>query len=201
MTFGSRGDLGYVLSFVLGLRSFEFEGPEELLRISLPGDWIVRNEAPLQDKFKALEQITAAGEGRKIHFERRSVDRDAIVATGEFDFHPLEGTYNDAWLHLYSDVLDPTASSGGGPAGSVADLLRVLGDCARIPVIDKTQTAGPINMQYGHHSSSWLRETQDPDEKQRKLQLLLDNLTKQTDLHFKVERQSVEVWFVMEEQP
>jgi hypothetical protein len=183
---------------VLGLSSWQFEGPDDLLSLPLPGDWIVRKEASVKERLQALEQILSADEGRKIRFERRTADREVIVAKGLFDFHPPEGTYNDAWLHMFSDVLDERESSGGGHADSVSKILQVLGDRVGMPVIDRTEPVGTINLQYGHHRSSRLREIQDATEKSQKLHLLLTHLTQQTDLRFTIERQPVEVWFVSE---
>ena len=78
----------------------------------------------------------------------------------------------------------------------VADWLLAC-DVAE-PVIDKTTSAEEIIILYRHHRSSKLRKVTDPDEKSKKLKMLLEVLEEQTELKFSIERQSVDMWFVVE---
>lgn len=197
MGFGGVRDLTEPLD-LFGLQSYEYEGPEEVLKMELPGDWIVRTNTTIEERMAALEQLLAEEIDRKISFEKRMVERKVIVASGEFEFHPPSGTYNDSQLHLYSDKLDPDERAGGGTAYSIAKLLNRLGDLVGIPVIDETNVDEEIHMSFGHHQSSYLRKVKDEAEKMTKLEMLLENLTKQTELKFAIEQQPAEVWFVTE---
>jgi hypothetical protein len=196
LSFG-EGDLALTLSFVSRLKSYEYEGPEELLKLKLPGDWIIRDDAAIESKLKALEQLLAAEVRRNIRFEKRSVEQEVIVATGRFEFHPLPDEERSR-LHMYVDDADLQArGGGGGTADSVRELLEALGNRVGMRVIDQTQPSEATQIVYNHHSSSYLTRVQDPAEKAGKLQQLLENLSRQTDLQFRVETRTVEKWFVI----
>jgi thiol-disulfide isomerase/thioredoxin len=191
-------DLDSVLQHVLRLKSFEYEELEGLSNMELPGDWIVRDETSQAVKLKALSQILADELGRTIHFKKHAVEREVIVATGCFKFQPISGTYNNRWLHLFSDQLDPDERSGGGTANSVSELLDVLGNRVGIPVMNETESPKEIGIPYGHHRSSKLREIKDETKKAGKLQMLLNNLSEQTGLGFTIERRPIVIWLVTE---
>jgi hypothetical protein len=197
MGFGGVHNLTEPLE-LFGLKSYQYEGPEELLKVELPGDWIVRVDTTIEERMDALEQLLAEEVGKNIKFEKRIVNRNVIVASGTYEFHQSSGTYNNKSLHLYSDRLDPDEGAGGGTAHTVADLITALGDQVGIPVINETNANKEINIPYGHHRSSYLRRVKDKAEKMKKLDILLANLTKQTELQFRIERQPVEIWFVTE---
>jgi beta-lactamase regulating signal transducer with metallopeptidase domain len=198
MAFGHRvGTLNHVLNAVLQLKSYEYEGPKELLDIDLPGDWIVRDTATEEQKLRALEQLMAKELGWKIRFNRREVERPVIVATGRFEFQPLPNERYAKDVQFYIDTLDVT---GGGTARSVAELLQRIGDRANMRIIDKTEPSGDMQIRYNlHRSSRPLREMEDGPEKERLLKGFLDNIAKQTQLHFEVRTQPVEVWQITAE--
>lgn len=99
---------------------------------------------------------------------------------------------------MYSDEADHSAGGGGGPAGSVDELLKALGNQVGLPVVNETEPAAPMRIGYHHYRSSYLNRITDPTEKTRKLKMLLENLSTQTGLQFRVERRSVEKWLVIE---
>jgi hypothetical protein len=198
MGFGKVSALGNVLNNVLQLKSFEYNGPTELLNLTLPGDWIIRNEMPQDVKLAALENLIEAELGRHIRFERRSIDREVIIASGRFKFHPPVGTYESTSVHMYADEVDPDERSGGGTDDSLAEFLETLGNRVNIPVIDRTEPIEEISIPYRHHRSSAVFREPDEQERARKLRLVLDHLTEQTELKFEVTTQPIEVWFVTE---
>ncbi len=198
MSFGHRVEtLNHVLRSILDLHSYEYEGPKELLDIDLPGDWIIRETAPQEEKLRALEQLMAKELGWKIHFERRTVDRPVIVATGRFQFRPLSQERYAKDVQLYIDELDVT---GGGTAKSLVELLEKIGDRANMPVIDKTEPPGEMQIGYNlHRSSRPLQDMENGPEKERVVRTFLDNITKQTQLQFEIRTQPVEVWQITAE--
>jgi hypothetical protein len=196
MGFGRVRTLSGVLNGVLHLKRFEYDGPDELLSIELPGDWIVRDEMPLEVKLGALEGLLETELGRKIRFERRPVNREVIVATGRFKFHPPVGTYENTSVHMYADEADPDEGSGGGTDDSLAEFLQTLGNRVKMPVIDRTEPVGEIAIPYRHHRSSAVDRESNLQKRAHKLRLVLDHLTEQTELQFEVTTQPVEVWFV-----
>jgi hypothetical protein len=200
-SFGDRGSLDSALSFVLGLNSYEYEGPEDLLKLELPGDWIIRHEAPIENKLKALEQLLARETGRNIRFEKRSVEQEVIVATGRYEFHQLPGPFRSGQVIMCTDESDHAGreGAGGGTADSVRQFVEAVGNHVGMPVVDQTEPAGPVQIGYGHHSSSYLAQIKDPAEKVARLKILLESLSKQTSLQFQVERRPADKWFVVED--
>jgi Leucine-rich repeat (LRR) protein len=193
----ARTDIKSTLRGVLRLKSYEFEGPRELLDLNLPGDWIVRDEAPVAAKLAVLQEVLANELERKIRFEKRTVEHEVIVATGRFSFHPLAEARKQDAVHLYVDEL---SSSGGGTVDSVAELLQTIGNRANTYVVDRTEPSEGNNiLYYLHRSSRPLRQMESSPEKTEKLKVLLGNITKQTELQFELGSQPVEVWFVTEE--
>jgi Leucine-rich repeat (LRR) protein len=187
-------DIDSTLRSVLGINTFEYDWPEELLSLELPGDWIVRDGTAQEMKLKAFEQLLADELSRPIRFEKRIVEQEVIVATGRFKFHPTPGADRQDVVHLYVDKL---RTSGGGTAHSVAELLQAIGNRANIYVFDRTEPSEENNILYYLHSSSRdLRRMKSSPEKTEKLKIFLANLTEQTELQFKVALQPVEVWYV-----
>ncbi|MHB9071322.1 MAG: hypothetical protein ACYC54_13270 [Sedimentisphaerales bacterium] len=194
--FGGKETLYSVLREHLSIGADKLDVPEELMRIEVPGDWIVRKNSTVEQKLKALEKILSEEIGKDIRFEKRKVVRDAVVAVGKFKFHPPSETYEHESVHLYSDKLDADESSGGGTADSVSDFLNKLANIINMPVIDETRNSKEIEIPYRHHSSSYLRREKYDAEKKRKLDMLLANIKKQTELQFRIEKRPVEIWFV-----
>jgi beta-lactamase regulating signal transducer with metallopeptidase domain/thiol-disulfide isomerase/thioredoxin len=201
MGFGRPTSLGSVLGSILHLKRFEYDGPEELLNLEVAGDWIVRDELPQEAKLQALEELIARELERKIRFEKRTVDREVIVATGRFQFHPPTETYESTSVHMYADEVDPDEGAGGGTANSLADFLQRVGDRVNMPVIDRTEPTQEMRIPFRHHRSSRVYREIDIQERTRKLRLMLDHLTEQTELRFEVATQPVEIWFVVEDGP
>ena len=190
-------DIDSTLRGVLRLKSYEFEGPSELLDLNLPGDWIVRDEAPVEAKLAALQEVLANELERKIRFEKRTVEHEVIVATGRFSFHPLAEARKQDTVHLYVDEL---SMSGGGTVDSVAELLQTIGNRVNMYVIDRTEPSEENNiLYYLHRSSRPLRQMESSPEKTEKLKVFLENLSRQTDLQFDITREPIELWFVTEE--
>jgi beta-lactamase regulating signal transducer with metallopeptidase domain len=190
--------LSSVLRNNLSIGRDKYEGPEELLQIEVPGDWIVRKDSTVQQRLRALERILKDEIGRDIRFIKRQVKREVIVATGNFEFNSPRGTYDDRKFHFYSDKLDPDESAGGGTADSVSKLLEVLARLTGIQVIDNTQSAKEIKLPYRHHGSSYLRNLKSNTEVKEKLALLLKNIELQANLKFNIQLRTVQKWFVVE---
>ena len=202
MGFGNGNrPLGRVLGIDLIVDRDRFEGPEELMQIQVPGDWIVREGISVGEKLKVLEKILTDELGRNIRFVKRTVERQAIVATGRFKFRPLPTAKDNKWVHVFVGDFDPDAGGSGGTASSVADFLGAFGDDLDIAMINQTESSGQIQIPYRNHLnrlSSSLGRMADQTEKARMLAMVLDNVSRQTNLQFEVTRRPVEVWHVSE---
>ena len=195
---GGNRSLDSVLRQNLSIESNKFDGPEELMKIQVPGDWIVRMPSTIEGRLRALEKILSDEIGRDIRFEKRQVEEDVIIVTGDFKFHPPTETYENKSVHLYTDKLDPDEGAGGGTSDSVNDFTLMLAGLIDMTVMDQTTVSEEIKVPYRHHGSSYLRKVKNQAEKKIKLDTLLINLTKQTELQFRIERQPIEVWFITE---
>jgi hypothetical protein len=184
---------------VLRLQSYEYEGPKALLDLRLPpGDWIIRDKVPPEVKLRALEELVARELKRTIRFEKRTVKREVLIATGQLQFHPLAGAYQNAAVHLYATEMDPTDSGGGGTAFSVGEFLEKLGDLVHVPVINQAEPKGSLPIPFRLHSSAYLSVIENPRQRARERKVLLEHLTAQTELQFEIRKEPVEVWFVTE---
>ena len=176
----------------------KYEGPDELLEIEYPGDWIIRKDATMEQKLKALEEILAKELGRKIRFEKRYVEKKAIVATGSFKYSRLPIAQDDRWILMFTGDFVDEEGGGGGTVDSVHEFLDAIGDRVDVPIIDETEPPNDVKIPYRHYHSSYLSRVEDPDEKSEKLVELLENITLQTNIHFVIETRPVEKWFVVE---
>jgi hypothetical protein len=190
--------LKQVLNHNLNMNQNSYEGPDDLLEVDVPGDWIVRKDATEEQKLKALEAILAKEIGRTIRFVKRTVERKAIVATGNFKYYRLPEVQDDRWIHMFSGNYTAEDAGGGGTADSVHEFVEEIGDRVNMPVIDRTQPSGEMQIPYRNHRSGSLSRIEDPVEKEKKVTQLLDNISRQTNLHFTIELQPVEKWFITE---
>jgi len=157
MGFGSgKRPLKSVLGSNLSMNQNSYEGPEELLDIEVPGDWIVRKDASEEQKLKALEEILAKEIDRKIRFEKRTVERKAIIATGSFKYHRLPVAQDDRYILMFSGDFVNEDGGGGGTADSVHKFLEAIGNRVNTPVIDRTESSEQIRIPYRHYRSAYL---------------------------------------------
>ena len=108
------------------------------------------------DQLKALETIVADGLKKSIHFTRREVEREVIVATGRYQFHPLGGLPNERAVHLGTESL-PSEDGGGGGSGSLAKMLDWLGNRIGRLVIDETESSNE-RVQWRDHLARSMNE-------------------------------------------
>jgi len=181
---------------IVGLSIFEYEILQDPTEVDMPGDWVVRKGSSKQERVLALEKIVQQHTAGRLRFEPRQVQREVIVARGTFHFRPLAGTYNNSWIHVYADQLDPDTRGGGG-SGSLAEFIRQFGEVnLDQQVVDETQGDHEIAVNFGWHMSGYVHRIADEKERSLKLRLVLDNVSRQTGLTFSVERRIVTVWQV-----
>lgn len=164
----------------------QLEYPQELGQLSADGDWIVREETPLDRRMKALESILSAVTRRQLAIERLPVERDVIIARGKWDFHSDD---NPKGVNFYLPSADPRRDGAGTLADSFASLEKQL----RRRIIDETQEPHPTRVYWtgrrffipGGQYESWRNEA-------------LASIEKQTSLKFIHTRRVVAVWIVSE---
>ncbi len=187
---GDRSPLEHVLTFPLQISRFEFEGPEEVLNIDVPGDWIVRTESTPKERIKALEDILQEELNQPVHFEKREVEREVTIARGQFEYKPMdqfESERRETDIFVFSD-LDKVREGGGGSSGSLHEFLIKLGDRLNHRIIDKTESS---NVEAG-----WRWKQRRPPGEEVNLEGYFEQIGRQTSLRFVKEKRKVAVWFV-----
>jgi len=194
--FCGKVTLTRVLS-ALGIGRNEYEAPPELLKLTVPGDWIVRKTASKSERLTALEAILKDQLGASIRFQQRQGTRPVIVARGSFQFRSLSerATYDPDMVHVFADVLDADESYGGS-RGTVAQFLVEVGATLNVTVVDETEPSPDTLLAWGTHSSCQLKQMPEGAQKWAKVDLILENLTKQTSLELAKQERVVDLWLV-----
>ena len=146
----------------------------------VPGDWILRENATVDEKMAAFGNILREEVGWRIRFEKRQLEQEVIVATGRYDPPGKAG-----FAHFYIDTQEPAR---GWSCGDMSRFLIALGELINIEVIDKTET-GKEFMQWQNHIGPDVAavsgESVDP---------LLQNMARQTGLQFAREIRPRTLW-------
>jgi RNA polymerase sigma factor (sigma-70 family) len=180
-----------ILTATFGFRRYEFEGKTELLDLNLPGDWTFKDGVSREDFLSALEPILLKAAGHKIHFEKRAIQHDTIIASGSLKMDLL---MKETKIQIYSENTNSRAKIQTN--ANVKQLLETVGEQLNFSVINE---ADP-----GLSASLYLQCY--PDSKfsnmgERRLELtekVLDNLAAQTGLSFDIGQREEVVWFVTE---
>jgi hypothetical protein len=198
----SECSLGSVLT-ELGLRWYEIDGPRELLRLRLGGDWIVRTDTPVDQGLGKLESILKRELGRRIRFLRQPAKREVIVVRGRYKRQYLKGYEGDQRVYLFAGDVPGGRLSGGG-RGSIAKILDVLGDRFKLPIVLEAQGLSDEILLYQKFlprlavKKPGSKEFVPVPGDEEKLESALANLTKQTSLEFTRETRPFNTWFVTE---
>jgi thiol-disulfide isomerase/thioredoxin len=190
-----------VVTRVLRLSKFEYECQEKLLSINVDGDWIIRHNATKHEKIQALNHIIRNELQLPISLVHRKEERDVVVARGRFKFQPLSGTHDDSQIHVYGETLN-LEGRGFHSSGNLQQLLNRVSERIMEKQIINLVEPSPANDYHFiwlfHRPSSFI-DGLSPEEKEKKVRVVLNNLSKHITLTFTQERRSVDVWYVTEE--
>jgi RNA polymerase sigma factor (sigma-70 family) len=179
-----------VLHDVFGLEQYQIQGPKDLLDLNLSGDWTVREGTNIEALLSGLEETLRSETKRNIHFEKRDVAREVIVARGK-------ATVEAGWdrrVHIYAE--NSSSLHAGGGSGNMDEFLRQVGDELGLPVTNEVSSDGQKIFSWEKHSdASFARMGKRRDELTGEV---LNNLTLQTGISFAREQQSTQVWFISE---
>ncbi|MEZ6053101.1 MAG: hypothetical protein R3C02_17215 [Planctomycetaceae bacterium] len=215
MTFGGRD--GYsmteVFDALLGIKSQEIEGEADLLNQGLPGDWIVRTDAAKEDVLEQLTSILRDELNLNVRLEFRTVKRDVYVATDRYEFTPLAGQKGEGELQLtdekiqtdrvqiFGKELKPNSGAGGG-TGEFDEFLGWLGRWIDAPIVSEVTERPSRQISWRLHENSFKTHPsrRDAHEAERReahdADLVLKNITKQTNLRFTKETRPIPILFV-----
>jgi hypothetical protein len=196
--FGSPHTLAGVLNSVLQVSRAEIVGDDELLGTKLPGDWIVRTDSEIEQKLDALVTIMQKATQKQIQFAREQVDRNVIVVSGTFTAETRDEKGTVTSVDLYVGERDPNDRSGGG-SGTMEQFIERLSDLVKMPTALETPSRPIGTMSWRIHSTSFLDQPANGRGREERLRELLDHVTEQTGLEFKIEERQVPVWVVTED--
>ncbi len=206
----NRRTLGDILE-ALELETWEVRMSEELLRLKVQGDWVLRESAPMEQRLRSLAQILKGRFGRSVRFEKRKVEEEVIAVTGKLDIRPVKA---ERWrksmlehfaslpepalkpIHVYVDFLEKGRFRILYADTDLGGLLRELAERLRLTVIDETESSDVLVGWSMHETFRREYIQEDPS----RLEELLQNLSRQTSLRFTRRPQMVERWFVMDEE-
>jgi len=187
--------LQLVLRIAFNFKPYEFEGPNNLLNLTVNGDWTISDSATNRESFfAALEPILLNITKHKITFEKRTVEREVIVVSGNHFTWSLERKFQ-----LYAEN---SKDSGYEGYGNLDNLLEQIGTRLNIRLINET-TIAPDAPEIQALTWVYHRDSDVTSAKNRKVELadkVLKNLSDQTGLTFTREQQPVDVWFISEKQ-
>ena len=189
---GGSGNAGSLLSLA-DIHGYQVAPAGDLLKQPLPGDWIVRKSATVDQRLRAVESYLRQLPN-PVRLDKHRAERDVIVVRGIYEFHPVPGLGSPREIHLGGgDLLHPKVEllGAGGGSGKLADLFETLAGVANQYVIDETLD-GDRRVVWKNHRDGTVNE-QDHDEGRDSL---LQNLARQTSLQFTIERRTVDVWTV-----
>ena len=199
--FQGRGflKLSEILQYACGLDIVEYSGPEHLLDLRLAGDWIVRQDATMDERLRSLERILYEETGKNVTFKKQRVDTPVVKATGIFQYHRLPGALNENDVQLFADASSNQSHAyTGGGSGTLAQFLRHLTNRTGQRFVAETLSSD-MDVSWSDYQSSKLAPYDGPQQMYRHdLALLLENVTQQTRLTFTRERRKIDEWHLHE---
>jgi hypothetical protein len=183
-----KGTVASAVSACGDLERFDVEIDEGLKYRPLEGDWIVRKDAPRDKRMAALREILRRRLGRDIKIERRTVEREVVVVTGD-----LPAELPGGGVQAYTDPRDLRDEPSGGGGGTLRDLFDSLGSALDRKMIDETRSGGR------RIAWRWYRSASAAEGDENRTRQLLAHVSRQTGLTFTRRAAEVEVWKVSDE--
>ena len=186
-----QDNLGNAIYNVAGVKVYQVDDISIDGNASLPGDWVVREGASVEQKMAALGSIYSRVSGKPVRFEKRTVSREPFVVSGTFTFTPL-ATAVDADRDVLQVGTPPATAAQPQPPQDVREtfgrVLKRLETMTQAQIIDESHSGNlPLKVRYHYASIS------------DNFGALTENLTKQTGLTFKRELRDTPVWFMVED--
>jgi len=184
----------------MGLEFHEYWGSTKLISLTLGGDWIVRDNVPMEDKLSALEKILEDGLGRTIRFDKPKGDSDVIIVQGQYKHVPLAGGKPNH-IYVYPDSTWEPYSGGIGGMCSLVELIERVGRDFNQPIVFEAENLPEKQVSYTFSKSYSLAtaNAKTREDKQEILDSVLQNLSRQTSLQFEYGQRDKDVWFITEQ--
>jgi hypothetical protein len=182
-----------IIRSTLRLRTYEFDGPAELFTQKLKGDFIVKTSASTQELLDGLCQIARADGGPAVRFTQQTLERPVIIATGRYELRPLKNSDDPRSVHLFVGEPDKVPGGGGG-SGDMEDFLKEVGSHCGLSIVNEVTVDAPTQVSYRYHRTSNVSEQSPGPQRDQNVRALLDAVSQQTGLQFKIEQRAMPVW-------
>lgn len=164
-----------------------FDCPEDLKRAVVTGDWVVKAEASLEGRLKALERILRDELGLRLRFQRHRVERDVVIVSRKRGERPRAESQSK--VHISADGKDLDSIIGGG-SGTLADFLASLSTIYDLRFLGESTDLSSVRFDWEQHDSSLDRG---------RFSEVLENLSRSTPFEFKRQSRPVDAWLVVKE--
>jgi hypothetical protein len=169
------------------------EGDPELLEATIPGDWIYREGAPLDQMVKALEARLQRTLRMRVALQFREVERDVVVVGGTYRYSPVANRSNNE-VEIYGKQIVANGGGAGGGGGTFAEFLQWVGEWIERPVISEVEAPPTQSISwYYNQRSPFTDQTRREDHDEA---LVIQHLQEQTGLSFTRERKHIRILFV-----
>lgn len=186
--FNSPSSTRKIIQEILGVGqvSAVSPGPGSYQRMAaMKGDWLFRPEATYQQKSLALEKILSRELRKKLSLQLQHTAAPTVTVSGDYRHQALSPSDLSGVIHVFADEFDPAKPGPIATARTMVDLLREIGNRAGI---DLTVQSGILESDPVRYTLSRevarLGTLSDWQTKTQKLNLILKNLTSQTNLKF-----------------
>ena len=198
---GMPGDAQGFLATALGVDAVRFQLRPGRPPIQITGDWIYRPEAPYQDKAAAIEKTLSAQMRLDIVLVRHTENLATIEVFGDYKHQPLSPSDRSRAIHVFAEKFN---AQSPGPTASADSIMRMLRDICREAGIDviiqaREYKSGPVRYTVSPEIAQ-LANIPDWTETTRKLNLILDNLSAQTNLKFNLDLKPRDTVVIQEQQ-
>jgi hypothetical protein len=170
---------------LVGMETWDFVIPHQLGDTRLDGDWLIRKDASMEEKLDALKKI-AAGTPAAFTVEKKKMQRDVIVAKGQYD----KADWKDGVVSIHLDEDKNRTRSTGEPKYYFRKLSHMLGR----PVINEWKGSDGAAMEFTEVNLHINQLEKDAAEK--KLTDVLGRLEAQMHLKLVPETREMETWVI-----
>lgn len=180
------------------IKKYEFTIHPSLRSSVLHGDWVIDHAAPVATRLKTLQAIFSTQLGHPVVIEKVIKQCRVIVALGHYDFTPLPQVPHADTLALASspaDVANP-APWPGTPEGTWQQMLDYVSDIIGVRIISFVENPPP-DVRWTNYATLWkIRNFTAETTDQKLLEGLLQNLSAQTNLDFKIETRDEPIYII-----
>ena len=179
------------------LKPFDVAGTNEALKAKVPGDWVYRAGAEPKLIVQEIARILKAELRLPIGIEERVITKELIVVKGQYRAPAARAPGADQKIVFSVEPLGQEGAFQVDGRGDLPEIIRDLENIIQRRIIFEAQAPAKLQFFWCNrlrpHHTDLQSDTSDTD---KKLRALLDNLSQQTGLDFRLERRNVKVWYV-----